>query len=456
MTTLKTTTEATGKDQVKLRVEVPEGDLDPAVGAVYKRWAQEIKVPGFRKGKVPRRLIDQRVGVDVIREEALRDALPGLYREALSEAALEAIAPPEIEVTQWEPGSPLVFEATVDLRPAVELPDLSNIKVDAPDATATENEIDEQIERLRDRFAELEPVGRPAARGDHVLIDVKGTHQGEPVEGTSAPDLLYEIGSGGGPPSLDGQLEGERPGAILSFTDEVLIPGSQAAGPVTFTVILKEVKAKKLPGLDDEFAKTVGEFDSLDELKEDLRAKISEYKASLIPQEVRNRALRALVDASDLTPPEKLVDSEVKHRLEHIEADLQRAGLSLAQYAESSNLTELDLRADIRAEAARSVKAELLLEEIARRAEVEVTEEDIGTELAIAAARSQVDAKELAERVVKEGRLSAVAADVIRRKAMDHLLGSVIVIGLPEDLQEGEDGGEETAVVDDGPSGADT
>lgn len=446
MTNLNTTSETVGKDQIKLRVEVPEAALDPVMGAVYQRWAKEIKIPGFRKGKVPKQLIEARVGVDAIREEALRDALPDLYRDALRAEELDAIAPPEIEVTQWESGSPLIFEATVDVRPEIDVPDIAALRVEAPDTEVTDAEIDEQLQRLQDRFAELESVGRPAMRGDHVLIDLKGTRNDEPVEGMSAPDFLYEVGSAGGPPSLDSQLEGERPGAILKFGDDVVIP-SLGGEPVTvsFSVILKEVKAKKLPDLDDEFAKTVGEFDSLTELKADLKERISEYKGQLVEQELRSRALQALVEASGLEAPEKLVDSEAQHRLAHIEEDLQRAGMTMEQFAERSGTTELALRGDIRTEAARSVKAELLLEEIARAQQFEVSEEDIGGEIAFAAARAQQDPKEVAEQLVKEGRLGALAADIIRRKALDHIVATAQVIGFPTNSDEGQDRQEEPA-----------
>lgn len=446
MTNLSTTAEPAGKDQVKLRVEVPEAALDPAMGAVYSRWAKQIKVPGFRKGKVPRQLIDSRVGGEAIREEALRDALPELYRDALKAEELDAIAPPDIEVTQWEPGSPLIFEATVDVRPQIDLPDLATLRIEAPDTEVSDSEIDEQLQRLQDRFAELESVGRPVMRGDHVLIDLKGTRNDEPVEGMSAPDFLYEVGSGGGPPSLDGQLEGERPGAILKFSDDVVIP-SIGGEPVTvsFSVMVKEVKAKKLPELDDEFAKTVGEFESLDDLRKDLRERISEYKGQLVEQELRSRALQALVEASDLEPPEKLVDSEAQHRLAHIEEDLKRAGMTMEQFSERSGTTELSLRGDIRTEAAKSVKAELLLEEIARGERFEVGEEDIGTEIAYAAARAQRDPKEVAEQLVKEGRLGSLAADIIRRKALDHVVATAQVIGFPTSTEEGQDRQEEPA-----------
>jgi trigger factor len=427
---LETAAETIDKDRVRLRVEVPEAALDPALNAVYRRWAQQIKVPGFRKGRVPRQLIDARVGVEVVRDEALRDALPGFYEEALKSNDLEAIAPPEVEVLEFSAGSPLVFEATVDVRPEIEVPDLASITVEAPSAEVTEEDIDQQIERLRDRFAELESIGREARRGDFVLIDLNGYRHGQALEEASAPDLLYEVGSHNGPPRLDDELEGSRPGAILKFNDRLPPSAGDLAGEeASFTVLVKEVKAKSLPPVDDEFAKTAGEFDTLAELREDFRTRLQDVKRNMAAEELRNIVLQALVDAASFEAPTKLVEAEFEHRLKHLEEDLARVGMSMSKYAQEIDSSELEIRADMRRNAARSVKAELLLEEIARSEEIGVSEEDLGREIAIAAARAQRDPQELAKQLVDGGRLGAVAADIMRRKALDHAVNSVNVIG---------------------------
>jgi trigger factor len=430
-TSLSTSTEQAGKDRVKLHVEIDDAELGPAISEVYKRWARDMKVPGFRKGKVPRQLIDARVGPEVVREEALRDALPGFYRDALEAEELEAIAPPEIDVLTFEAGSPIVFEATVDVRPEIELPDLSEV---------TDAEVDQQLERLRDRFAELESVSREVRRGDYVLIDLKGHRHGELVEGASAPDFLYEVGSRSGPPKLDDELTNERPGAILKFTDSVHIHKEgepehdhSSREDISFTVLLKEVKAKKLPALDDDFAKTVGEFDTLDELREDLRTKLGEVKQDMVQQEIRGQTLEALVEAATIEAPERLVEEEFEHRLSHFKDDLGKAGLDVASYAAQTDSTELEVRRDIRTQAARSVQAELLLEEVARREDIQITDEEIGREIATAAVQAGTDPKKLAEDLAKAGRLGAVAADIMRRKALDHVVASVNVIGTPAD-----------------------
>jgi len=433
---LQTNTELLEKDRVKLRVEVPESALKPAMDAVYRKWANEIKIPGFRKGKIPRQMIDARVGVEAVREEALQEALPQLYRDALQAEALEPIAPPEIDVVEFQAGSPLVFEATVDVRPEVAIPELSAIEIEAPSSEVTDADLDEQLERLRDRFAELESVGRDARRGDHVLIDLKGYQNDELVDGLSAPDFLYEVGSHTGPPKLDEELEGTRPGAILKFSDEIHVHRDDEADhdhsnteTVSFTVLVKEVKTKKLPTLDDEFAKTAGEFDSLDDLKEDIRARLATVKERMSEDELRSDALNALVEASDLEPPDKLVESEFEHRMQRLEEDLKRHGLTLDAYGAQTQLTELEIRRDIREQAAKSVKAELLLEEIARDQSIDVTEEELGREIAVAAAQAQRDPKEIAQNLVDSGRVGAVAADIMRRKALDYVVRSVNVLG---------------------------
>lgn len=432
---LTTSVEELGKERVKLRVEVPEAALEPAIDAAYRRWAGEIKVPGFRKGKVPRQIIDSRVGVDLIREEALRNALPDLYRDALEAESIEPIASPDIEVVEFQEGSPLVFEATVDVRPEITIPELSAITVESPSSEVTDDDVAHQLERLRERFAELEPVGREARRGDFVLIDLKGYRHDEPVEGAGAPDLLYEVGSRSGPPRLDGELEGSRPGAILKFTD-TFAEGPLAGEEVSFTVLVKEVKQKKLPAVDDEFAKTVGELDSLEELKSDLAARLAEVKKGFVEEQVRALALDALVDESNLEPPDKLVESEFEHRLEHFEQDLAQAGLTLDAYGQQVQLTELEIRRDIRVQATRSVKAELLLEEIARQQSVDVTKEDIGREVAMLAARTGRDPKEITEQLVDTGRLGALAADIMRRKALDFVVQNVNLTGRSVDEKD--------------------
>jgi trigger factor len=442
--TLSTSAERLDGDRVKLRVEVPENALESAISSVYRELSGQLKVPGFRKGKIPRQIIDSRVGPGYVREEALKEALPSFFREAMQTEELEAIAPPDIEIVEFEPGAPIVFEATVDVRPEISLPDFGAIEVEAPPVDVSDEDVDEQLERLRDRFAELETIGREVRRGDYVVIDVKAYVHDRIEEDASTPDLLYEVGSRSGPPKLDEELEGNRPGAILKFSATPIERDEE----MSFTVLLKEVKAKVLPELDDEFAKTVGEFDSLESLREDLRERLVPVKRRMVEDEIRSRVLEALIDKSDLTPPEKLVEAEFNHRLEHLEEDVARGGMTVASFAEGSGTTELELRGDLRTGAARSVKAELLLEQVGRDEQVDVTEEDIGREVAIASARTGTDPEELTKQLVSSGRLSSLAADIMRRKALDHVVAAVNVVNRPPD--ETEQAGVDEASQDEG------
>ena len=429
---LTTATEHLGDDRVKLRVEVPEAALEPAIKTVYRELSGQLKVPGFRKGKVPRQIIDSRVGPGYVREEALKDALPDFYREAMAAEDLEPIAAPDIQVLEFEAGAPIVFEATVDVRPEVVVPDFGSIEVEAPPVEVSEEDLDEQLERLRERFAELETVTREVRDGDYVVIDVRAYVHDQLVEGSSAPDLLYEVGSGSGPPGLDRDIVGERPGAILKLSGTPI--GSDQE--MSFTVLLKEVKVKILPALDDEFAKTVGEFDSLDELRADLSSRLAPVKRRMVEEEIRGRVLDALVEASDLAAPATLVEAEFDHRLHHLEEDVKQAGMTVASFADRSQTTELELRGELRTGAARSVKAELILEQIARDANIEVTNDDLGREIAVASARSETDPQELTRQLVESGRLSSLAADIMRRKALDHAVAEVNVVNRPTDEAE--------------------
>jgi trigger factor len=436
-TGIQTTAERIQEHRVKLRVEMPEEALKPAISAVYRELANEMRVPGFRKGKVPRQIIDSRVGADYVRNEALKEAIPGFYQEALDAEGLEAIAAPEIDLKESAPGEPVVFEALVDVRPEVKVPDLATITVEVPNEEVTEDDISDQLDRLRDRFAELETIGREVRRGDFALIDIKGYVHDELVEGASAPDLLYEVGSRSGPPSLDHELEGNRPGAILKFNDKILT-GELAGQELSFTVLLKEVKSKKLPEPDDEFAKTVGEFESLEELKDDLRNRLADVKKQMAAEELRAATLEELVRLSDLEAPEKLVEHEFEHRLEHFQQDLSSAGMSMDDYLKQTGLTELELRKDIRDNAVRSVKAELLLEQVARDKEITIEQDDLGREIAYAAARTETDPGELAKQLAASGRLGSVAADIMRRKALDYVVENVNLTGRRAEVKEGE------------------
>src|SRR4051794_5977235 len=284
-----------GRTLVKLSVEVDEAEFDRDIDAAFKRIAREVRIPGFRPGKAPRRLLEARVGSDVARQEALRESLPDYYAAAVKDADLDAIAPPEIDITSGEESGPVVFDAVVEVRPQIQVPGYAGLQVTIPNPNVSDEDIDFQVDRLRGQFGELREVSRPATDTDNLTIDINGTVHGEPVEGLSAIDFLYEVGSGTVIPELDEQLRGARAGDILKFN--AAVPGrDDADGEVTFQVLVKDVKEKVLPEATDEWASEASEFDTLDELRADLRRRMETVRRVEAQLRMRDQVVTALVE----------------------------------------------------------------------------------------------------------------------------------------------------------------
>ena len=422
---MQTTVSREGPTRIRLTVEVPADEIKPAADRAFKRLATQIKVPGFRPGKAPRSLLQARLGKDEIKDMIVREAVPQFYAQAVVSEEIDAVASPKIEVTSFEDGESLTFEAIVEVRPEIRLPDLATISVKRPAWKATTEDIDSQLVRLADRFASLEPVERPATNGDFVLIDIKGFWNDEEIENATANDMLYEAGSGRIVPELDAEVLGKKSGDIVKF--DAALPehfGATWAGrDVTFQVFVKEVRQKNVPAIDDEFAKTASEFETLDELKADLADKISQIKKSGAEAEVRSRILEALIESVPVVVPDSMVDEEVAYRLHRLSDQLHDAGVTLDDYLTSAETTEDEIESDVRKQADRSVSAQLILEEIARREELQVPDEELTAEIARLAEGAGEKASEVRKRLEQAGRVSVVAGDILRRKALDFLVG---------------------------------
>jgi trigger factor len=422
---MPTTVEETDKHTVKLTVEIPTDRFGKDLDAAYRRVAQHVKVPGFRKGKAPRRVIDAQVGRDAVVAEFLEDAVPVYYREAIRENELAPITDPDISLEQIEEGKPLVFTATVEVRPRLELEesDYQGIRVERPSADVTEAEIDEVVDRLRDRFAELEPVSRPAKEGDYAFIDLRASIHGQEIPEATRPDYLYQVGSGEFVEELDAELTGKRTGEILKFNAMLPERFSERAGQeVSFQVLVKEVKAKRLPTVDDAFAKTASEFDTIGELRENLREQLGQSKERAADAAVRDRALQAMVERVDVDLPDTLVDEESEHRVRHAQERSEEAGLTLQQVLDAQGIDELEFRADARSHALRAIKADLALEAVARREGIQVSAEEIGGEIAALAASLGRDPKDVAKQLERTGQVVTLAGDIIRSKALDWIV----------------------------------
>jgi trigger factor len=420
---MQSTVEETEKHTVKLSVEVPPDEFGADLDRAYRKIAGQVRIPGFRKGKVPRRIIDAQIGREAVLEEFVQDSVPSYYRAALQEHELAPIADPDISLDQLEEGKPLLFTATVEIRPRITLEDYKGIKVERPPVVVGEREIDEMVDRMRERFAELEVVGRPARSGDYVLADIRASVHAEEVPEATRLDYLYEVGSGEFGEELDKELEGKHKGEILKLNAK--LPerfGERATEEVSFSVLIKEVKGKVLPAADDEFAKTASEFDTMDALRADLREKVREVKEREIEGVIRDRVLQAMVDTVHVDLPDSLIEDETSHRVRHAEENAGRYGLTLDQMLEIQGWDRDRLRDDSRDHAVRAIKADLVLEAVARAEELEVTAEELGAEIGSLAQAYDRDPKELAKQLDRTGQIVTLAGDIIRTKALDILV----------------------------------
>ena len=304
---MRTSVEPLEKNRFKLTVEVDDEEVARAEAETLKRLAREARIPGFRPGRVPRQLLEARLGAKTIREEALRDVLPRLYGEAVKESALDVIAAPKIDITSGDESGPVAFDAVVEVRPEVSIPGYDGLVVTVPNPAVTEADIDTQVDRLREQFASLTEVGRPATDGDLVTLDVHGTRDGKPAEGLVADDLVYQVGTGGIAKGVDERLAGAKVGDIFEMDAEDA-PG----GPAHLRLLVKQVREKVLPVPDDEFASDASEFESLAELRADLATRLSVAKRSQANALLRNRALDALSELVTDEMPAALVAREIR------------------------------------------------------------------------------------------------------------------------------------------------
>ena len=422
---MQTTIEETDKHTVKLTIEVAPEEFGKDLDRAYRKVAQQVKIPGFRKGKVPRQVIDAQIGRDAVLGEFIEESVPTYYRDALRENDLAPIAQPDIDLQQLEEGKPLVFTATVEVRPRLrfEDADYKGIEVDRPPTDVTDQDVDAMVDSLRDRFAELEPIGRPARSGDYVVVDVRGTVHGQEVADATRQDYLYEVGSGEFGPKLDAELEGKRAGEILKVND--VLPehfGDDAGREVSLQVLVKDVKAKKLPAADDEFAKTASEFDTLEELRAKLTEQIGQSKDRAADGLIRDAVLQALVERTTIDLPESLVDEETEHRVLHARERAESAGVTLDRLLASQGFDELRFRADARQHAERAIVADLVLEAVARAEDIQVTPDELAREITGLAAALGREPKEVAKTLERTGQIASLAGDIIRSKALDILV----------------------------------
>jgi len=421
-------------NRVRLSVEVDESEVDAAVDATARRLAREIRVPGFRPGHVPRPVLEARLGgASALRQQAISDALPDLYARAVSDTELDPITAPEIDVTSGEEKGPVTFDVLVQVRPVVSLPGYQGLAVTIPRISVTDADVDAQVDRLREQSGELSTVSRGARDHDYVTIDLHGTRtHGDDLD---VEDYLYEVGAGSDVPGLDDQLRGAKAGDILQFTAPLDPPadtavsaeaaGSGAPSPATFRVLVKEVKEKVLPEATDEWASEASEFETLEELRGDLRERLRQVKIVQAQLALRDRSLEALIGLVEEEPPEPLVEEEIRERLHDLGHRLEARRVSLEQFLQASGRGQDELLAEIREEAVRDVRADLALRALADAEHIEVTDEELDSAVEELAEQARSSGAEVRRRLDRSGRLGAVRSGRRKAKALSWLLDHV-------------------------------
>jgi len=415
---VKTDVEELGPTRVKLTIEVPFEELKESLDKAYREVAKQVRVPGFRPGRVPPRIIDQRFGRGIVLEQAVNEALPELYGKALEEGDVRALGQPDVEITKIDDGKELSFTAEVDVRPRFEVPELDNLPVTVEKAVVTPDDVEEYLSGLRERFASLKGVDRPAQSGDFVSIDLSASVDGESIEDAQASGLSYEIGSGQLLDGLDEALEGVTAGESKTFMAE--LPGGEHTGEqAEVTVTVHSIKVKDLPELDDEFAQDASEFDTLGELRAGTRSQLESMRKVQQAAQARERALEALLDRIDIPLPDSYVAAEVERRTNSWVDQLQRMGSNLEDYLESIGQSSTDFGAEREREARQGVKTGFVLDQLALQEELEASAAEMSGYVAEQARRMRIDPELLARQLADGGQLGAVASDVLRSKAMD-------------------------------------
>ena len=423
---MKSTVETLDDNRVKLSVEVDEETFDVAVDAAFKRIAKEVRMPGFRPGKAPRRLLEAQFGSAVGREEALREAMPEYYAQAVIEHDVDVVAPPEIEITGGQEDGPVQFDAVVEIRPSVSAAGYDGLRVEIPNPVASAEEIDEQIDNLRRNFAELSVVDRAAADEDHVTIDIEATHGDEPVPGLTTTDYDYLLGSGAVVPEIDENLRGASAGDEVEFSADH--PDPEEEEPLQFSIAVKEVKEAVLPDLDDEFAKANSEFETVEDLRADMADRMNTMRIQQANMAVQQNTAEALAALVTDEIPESMIENEINARIQDLVQRLQQQGMDVGAYLDAVGQTAETLAAEFREPAEQAVKVDLALRSVADLQGLVPDDDRIDEVIAEMAGPSGQDPDELKARLAEVGQISALRADLAKQAAMEWLTDNVELV----------------------------
>ncbi|MCR1782816.1 trigger factor [Nocardioides carbamazepini] len=423
---MKSAVETLSPTRAKLTVEVPFEELKPSLDAAYQKIAKQINVPGFRRGKVPPQVIDRQVGRGVVLDEAVNEVLPKAYVEALQENNLTPLAQPEIEVTKFEDNDALEFTAEVDVKPEIDLPAYDGLEASVEDLAVADEDVAEQVDALRERFGTLIDVERAAQDGDFVVIDLVATNDGEVVDGAEISGFSYQVGNGGMIDGLDEALTGMAVDEEKTFTTQ-LVSGDLVGQDVEVAVKVTQVQEQELPELDDDFAQEASEFDTLDELRDDVRERLTRGKRLEQAAAARDAVLEALLEKVEIPLPESMVTEELNARRANLEQQLVMAGMTLEKYLEDESQTQDEFEADLERRVRDAVAAQFLLDEIADKEEMGVDQSELTQHMMRRAQQSGQDPQEFVNHMFEHNHVPELVQEIRRGKALQVLVEGATV-----------------------------
>ncbi len=434
---MKSAVETLSPTRVKLTVEVPFEEVKPHLDKAYQLIAKQINVPGFRRGKVPPMVIDRQVGRGAVLEQAINDTLPQKYGEAMEANELTPLAQPEIDGLEIGDDEGFAFTAEVDVKPAFEVPDYQGLTASVDDLELTDAEVDEQVDALRERFATLSDVERPAADGDFVVLDLKATQDGEPVDGAEVSGMSYQVGRGGMIDGLDEALVGLAPGEDKIFETE-LVGGDLVGEKVQVAVSVSQVQEQELPEYDDEFARQASEFDTVDELTADVRERLTRGKRLEQAAAARDAVLEALLEQVEIPLPDTIVTDELNARRQGIEQQLAMAGMTMEKYLDDEGQTVDEFEADLERRVRDAVAAQFLLDEIATTEKFGIEQEELSQHLVRRAQQAGQDPQEFANHMFEHNHIPDLVQEILRGKALQKVVEAAVVTdasGEPVELE---------------------
>jgi len=429
-------------NKIKLEVEVAAPDVDTALGKAYRKVVKKVNLPGFRKGKVPRRILESRFGPEVLHEEALEELVPPAYEEALKEADIDPINQPEFELVQVEEGQPLLFNAIVEVIPEAELGQYKGLDAEQDEVEVDDLQVDNHIYMLREQNARLVPrEDRAAQEGDMLLIDFTGYIDGEIFEGGEAEDYSLELGSQSFVPGFEEQLIGvnlnEETEVKVSFPEDYR--NEELAGKeATFSVTIKQIKEKQLPELDDEFVKEVSEFETLDEMKADIKEKLLKNAEEQSKTKLEESLIEKVTEASSVDLPEVLVERQIDRMIGDMENYMRQQGLGLDQFLELTGKNKEDLREENRPEAEKRTKANLVLDAIVKEEGITVDDSEVEEKIASIAESYNDKPERIKDILDKQGRLPVIKEEMRIRKAVDLIVDQANIQVVKKEEQEAE------------------